>query len=129
MLWKPACRSRAMLGTAVFTTAMSSISIAVAAQTTVRVRRWRAFMSGLLSGPQHVAVAEDAVRVEAAFELFKPGRVLGPVRRGNRSRSVIRHAEEVHEPAGGVPWPQRVDDTRAGGRDHLVTPRGCRAED
>src|SRR3954468_3458177 len=129
MLWKPACRSRAMLGTAVFTTAMSSMSIAVAAQTTVRVRRWRAFMSGLLSGPQHVAVAEDAVWVEAVLELLQTGRVLGPVRRGDRSGSVIRHAEEVHEPAGGVPWPQRVDDTRARRRDHLGQPRGCRAED
>src|SRR3954451_2169921 len=110
MLWKPACRSRAMLGTAVFTTAMSSMSIAVAAQTTVRVRRWRGVMSGLLSGPQHVTVAGEAVRVEAVLELLQAGRALGPVRRRNRRRSVIRHAEEVHEPAGGVPWPQRVDD-------------------
>src|SRR3954468_16479025 len=113
MLWKPACRSRAMLGTAVFTTAMSSMSIAVAAQTTVRVRRWRAFMSDLLAGAEHVAVAEDAVWVEAVLELMQTGRVLGAVRPCNRGRAVVRRAEEVHEPARGVPWPQRVDDTRA----------------
>src|SRR3954469_21255782 len=119
MLWKPACRSRAMLGTAVFTTAMSSISIAVAAQTTVRVRRWRAFMSGLLSGPQHVAVAEDAVRVEAVLELLQTGRVLGPVRRRNGGRALVRGAEEVHEPALGLPLGQRLDDVGAGGLDRV----------
>src|SRR4051794_38236473 len=128
MLWRPACRSRAMLGTAVFTTAMSSMSIAVAAQTTVRVRRWR-FMSDLLAGAEHVAVAGDAVRVKAVLELVQAGRVLGPVCRGNRSRDVIRRAEEVHEPARGVPWPQRVDDARARRCDHLGQPRRCRAQD
>src|SRR3954471_22119744 len=87
------------------------------------------FMSGLLSGPQHVAVAEYAVRVEAVLELLEAGRVLGPVRRRNRSRAFVGRAEEVREPARGVPWPQRVDDTRAGRRDHLGQPRSCRAED
>src|SRR3954471_22482522 len=127
MLWKPASRSRAMVGTAVLTTAMSSMSIAVAAQTTVRVRRWR-FMSALLTSPQHVAVPEDAVRVEAVLELLQPGGVLGSVRRRNRGRAVVRRAEEVQEPAGGVPRGERVDHPGAGGLDHRGEARDRRAE-
>src|SRR3954465_15128310 len=116
MLWKPASRSRATLGTAVLTTAMSSMSIAVAAQTTVRVSRER-FMSALLTSPQHVAVPEDAVRVEAVLELLQPGGVLGLVRRRNRSRALVRRAEEVQEPAGGVPRSERGDHPGPGGLD------------
>src|SRR3954447_24491570 len=37
---RPVCRSSAIRDMAVFTTAMSSISIAVAAQTTTSVQRW-----------------------------------------------------------------------------------------
>src|SRR3954471_2238467 len=113
MLWNPASRSRAMVGTAVLTTAMSSMSIAVAAQTTVRVSRER-FMSALLTGAQHVAVPEDAVRGEGVLDVLRPGAVLGWVRRRNRGRALVGRAEEVQEPAGGVPRGERVDHPGAG---------------
>src|SRR4051812_10245185 len=82
MLWKPACRSPAMLGTAVFTTAMSSISIAVAAQTTARVSRERFMVRSPGSESSRSGVVEEAgaQRQEVRGEVARPGGRGGPLR-------------------------------------------------
>src|SRR3954447_7305489 len=85
-------------------------------------------MSDLLSGLERVAVAEDAVWVEAVLELLQPGGDLGSVRRRNRGRALVRCSEEVHEPTGGVPWGERFDHLGARGLDRWGQARHRRAE-
>src|SRR3954447_20826568 len=87
------------------------------------------FMSALLTSPQHVAVLEDAVRVEAVLQLLHAGRVLGPVGSSDRRRALVCGAEEVVETAGGVPRRERVDDAAARCRDLLGEAGAGGAED